>query len=164
MFVHGKTGKTYYSVREKINYYNKVINGKIEVSPAVKRKAKLRLKSLIKINEQDYSVPRIIMTNDKKFNSDNFEKPRICVAIKEDDKNRIFVAPMLKTNSQTIILDKDINRQISNTSEGHCRWIDKSDVYETKTISNVCSLSKYDIAKIRKIFVGKKVKKNNTNY
>ena len=30
MFVHGKTKKTYYSIKEKIKYYKRVINGTIK--------------------------------------------------------------------------------------------------------------------------------------
>ena len=68
MFEHGKTKQKYYSVREKINYYQNIINGKIvNVPNLVKRKAPLRLKSLRKINQNVYDEPTLIVTNDKHF-------------------------------------------------------------------------------------------------
>ena len=91
MFIHGKTGKKHYSVREKINYYTRVIKGKEQgVSAATKRKAPLRLKTLQRINEQSYDTPRIIVTDDKHFGNKE-SKPRMCVALKEDAKGSVLV-------------------------------------------------------------------------
>ena len=155
MFVHGKTGKKYYSVREKINYYKKVIAGKVPEAPAeTKRKAKLRLKTLEKINTQSYDDPRLIVTDDKRFGN-HISKARLCVAIKEDQKGRIMVAPLYRRTSRTIILDRNIDRQISNTSDGRIRWIDRSDVYEQKLVDQKMSLTVYDKRKIGSVFTRK---------
>ena len=67
MFTHGRTNYTYYSVRVKINYYKKVINGRIQASVKTRRKAKLRLKTLNKINKQSYNEPRLIITDNTHF-------------------------------------------------------------------------------------------------
>lgn len=152
MFVHGKTGKKYYSVREKINYYKKVIAGKVPDAPATtKRKAKLRLKTLNRINTQSYSDPKLIVTDDKHFGN-GISKPRLCVAVKEDQKGRIMVAPLYKRTSRTVIMDKNVDRQVSNTSDGHVRWLDRSDVYEQKCVDSKISLTRYDKNKIKSIF------------
>ena len=147
MFIHGKTNKIYYSVREKIKYYNDIISGKKSASPETKRKAKLRVKSLNKINSQSYSEPVLIITDDKHFGN-GVSKPRLCVAFAEATKNRIMVAPINRRSSKSIILDKQPGRQINPP----VKCIDKSDVYETKYLSNVYSLTKYDKAKIKEIY------------
>ena len=152
-FEHGKTGKKFFSVREKINYYKDVISGKRKnVSVVVKRKAKIRLRSLIKINNQSYDEPRLIVTDDKHFGN-NISKPRLSVAYGEDSKGRIFVVPIKKREKETktIIFDKHIDRQASVNSHGKARYLDKSDVYEQKYVSNNFKLTKYDIAKIKEI-------------
>ena len=66
-----------------------------------------------------------------------------------------MIAPMQKRTSKTIIYDKNIGRQISNTSDGHIRWIDRSDVYETKYVDEKMSLTKYDKAKVKAVFAKK---------
>lgn len=38
MFIHGKTNKIYYSVREKIKYYNDIISGKKVLHPKLNEK------------------------------------------------------------------------------------------------------------------------------
>lgn len=136
MFKHFKTNKLYYSVREKINYYKKVISGKVDADSTVKRKAKLRLKTLTKINTQSYDEPRLIVTNDYHFG--NSSKPRLCVAYGEDNKNRIKVFPIHKRTIKTIIIDNNLDRQIDPKYVP----LDKSDVYELKYIFNVKPLSK----------------------
>ena len=152
MFIHGKTGKTYYSVREKINYYKRVINGtEKNVSVATKRKAPLRLKTLQRINEQDYSEPRLIITDDKHF-SCGMSKPRMCVAVQEDNKGRVLVAPLYKRTTKTMILDTEVGRQISSSRDGKAKYIDKSDIYERKYIDSKALLTKYDKAKIKELF------------
>lgn len=147
MFKHGKTNKIYYSIREKINYYKDVISGKNKnVSIKTKRKAPVRLKTLNRLNNRSYDEPTLIITSDKNFGN-NIDKPRLCVVIDKDDKGRLLVCNIEQRTSKTIILDKNINRQIGNKK----RWIDKSDVYETKYISNTKDLSKYDKDKIKNI-------------
>lgn len=137
MFIHGKTNQKYYSVREKINYYNKVIKGQINAPIKTKRKAKLRLKTLNKINNQSYNEPRLIVTDDKHFGN-SISKPRLCVAYGTDNKGRIRVHSIEKRTSKVIILDNNSDRQISS----NYKPLDKSDVYETKYISGVKPLTK----------------------
>ncbi len=151
MFVHGKTKKTYYSIKEKIKYYKRVINGTIKSDVKTKRKAKARLKSLTKLDNRTFDEPTLIITNDTHF-GDNISKPRLCIVTAKDNKGRVFVAPIQHKSTKSIVLDKQIDRQISKTSDGHNRWIDKSDIYETKYIKNVKKLTKYDIAKIKDLY------------
>lgn len=82
----------------------------------------------------------------------NISKPRLCVVTAKDTKGRLLVAPVLKKISKTIVLDKQIDRQISKTSDGHNRWIDVNDAYETKYLNGVKPLTKYDKAKIRDLY------------
>ena len=146
MFVHGKTGKKYYSVREKINYYKKVIAGKVPDAPAAtKRKAKLRLKTLQRLNNRDYSEPCLVVTDDKHFGSTS--KPRGCVVVDCDQFGRLLVSPLHKRVTKVIVLDKDPNRQIGDVK----RWIDSSEVYEIKNINNMKSLTRYDKEKVKAI-------------
>ena len=140
-------GKKYYSVREKINYYNKVIAGKVDASAETKRKAKLRLKTLNKLNTQNYYEPKFIVTDDNHFG--NKSKPRLCVAISEGTKNRILVAPVNKRKTSEIILDKNIGRSIS---KGHTKMIDRNDVYKSNYIYGKHSLTRYDKEKIKDVF------------
>ncbi len=154
MFKHGRAGKVCYSVREKINYYKKVISGNItDVPVSTRRKAKARLKSLEKINNQSYDEPRLIVTDDKHFDH-KMSKPRLAIAYGENSKGNIFVVPIYgrAAETKTIIFDKDINRQASVNSHGKARYLDKSDVYEQKYVSKNFGLTKYDKAKIKSIF------------
>lgn len=151
MFVHGKTKKTYYSIKEKIKYYKGVINGTIKSDVKTKRKAKARLKSLTKLDSRSFNEPTLIITNDNHFGNE-MSKPRLCIVTAKDNKGRVFVAPIQHKSTKSIVLDKQIDRQISKTSDGHNRWIDKSDIYETKYIKNVKKLTKYDIAKIKDLY------------
>ena len=146
MFVHGKTNKKYYSVREKINYYNKVLKGQIVAPLKTRRKAKLRLKTLNKINNQLYNEPRLIVTDDKHFGN-SISKPRLCIAYGTDKKGRIKVYSIEKRSSNIIILDNNIDRQISSKY----KFLDKSDVYETKYILGVKPLTKNTKQKIKYI-------------
>ncbi len=150
MFKHGKTGKTYYSVREKINYYSSILNGKRKATPELKAKAAKRLPELQKINDQKYNRdnPKIVVTDDKKFGN-GISKPRLCVAIKEDSKNRVMLAPILGRKTKTMILDEDTGRQISDKP---VKWVDKSDIYERKYIDSKTELTKYDKEKLRTLF------------
>ena len=101
MFIHGKTGKKYYSVREKINYYNKVIAGKVDAPAETKRKAKLRLKTLNRINSAEYSEPSLIVKNDKHFGN-GINKPRACVVIDTDSKGRLLVSSLENRNTKIL--------------------------------------------------------------
>lgn len=151
MFKHGRTGKIYYSVREKICYYKKILDGQIPANAELKAKAKKRLPELQCIDKQSYDDPKILITDDKKFGN-RISKPRLCVAVKEDNKNRVFVAPIMKNTSNYVVLDNDIERQISKTSEGKNKWISRDEIYEDKYIVPHAELTDCDIAKIRRLY------------
>ena len=148
MFIHGKTNKIYYSVREKIKYYNDCLKGKFlkpgQRLPAYKKEyAEFRIAQLKGSIKDKYNEPTIIVTNDKFFGNP-IAKPRLSVVIDEDNKGRILCSPILPRTSKNIILDNDIDRQIGDKR----KWIDKSEIYETKYIENACSLTNYDKKKI----------------
>lgn len=151
MFIHGRTNKKYYSIKEKINYYKKVINGFVDCDIKTKRKAKVRLKSLQKLDNRTFDEPTLIITNDTHFGN-KMSKPRACVVTSKDNKGRLFVAPIYDKTTKTVVLDNQIDRQISKTSEGHNKWIDISDVYETKYIAGIKPLTKYDKSKIKDLY------------
>ena len=146
MFKHGKTGQVYYSVREKINYYKAVIAGKKDAPAATKRKAKFRLKTLEKLNARTFDEPTLIVTDDKHFGNE-MHKPRLGVVVAQDKRggDRVLVAPIHHRTSKVVVLDKTPDRQIDERKN----WVNKSEIYETKYISGVKPLTKYDKAKIR---------------
>ena len=146
MFKHSKTEQIHYSIREKINYYNSIISGKKKGTVAQKRKAKNRLSFLKKLESRTFDEPTLIVTNDKHFGN-SIDKPRACVTIDKDSKGRVLVTPVTKRTSKIIILDKDNGRQIGEKR----KWIDKSEVYETKYISDLKGLTSYDKNKVVKI-------------
>lgn len=151
MFKHGKTGEVYYSVREKIKHYNKIAFNDKSATAAQKQHAMQRLNELTAIDKSTYIEPTIIVTDDKRFGN-GISKPRLCVAIKEDSKNRIFVAPITKTTSNQVILDNDIERQISKTADGKNKWINRDDIYEVKYISPHSELTERDKRKIKRLY------------
>ena len=65
-------------------------------------------------------------------------KPRLCVAYGEDNRGRLKVYPVYKRTSKVILIDNNLDRQISDS----CKRIDKSNVYETKYIYGIKPLSK----------------------
>lgn len=86
MFKHSLTNKKYYSIREKINYYERVISAKEkDVSAKTKRKAPLRLKTLHKLNNRNFDEPTLVVVNDKQLGNP-IAKPRLAVAYKMDEK------------------------------------------------------------------------------
>ena len=145
MFKHVKTGKAYYSIREKMNFYKSILSGKTKGTVAQRRKAKARLSALEKLDKRSFEDPDIIVTNDKHFGNES--KPRACVVIDRDNKDRVYVAPLEKRTTKNIILDKQPDRQTANNR----RWIDRSEVYETKVISGIKPLSHYDKKKVKEI-------------
>lgn len=151
MFKHGKTNKIYYSVREKIRYYTGILDGKIAATDQLKKKAKRRLPQLKRIDKQSYAEPKVIITDDKKFGN-GISKPRLCIVIKEDNKQRLFVAPVYKTTSQQVIFDNNITRQISKSSDGRNKWISKDEVYEDKYIEPRLTLTTRDKSKIKRLY------------
>ena len=64
-----------------------------------------------------------------------------------DQTGRLLVSPLHRRTTKFIVLDKDPDRQIGDSK----KWIDRSEVYETKHISNMRSLSRYDKEKIKMI-------------
>ena len=150
MFKHEKTGKIYYSVREKINYYSDILKGKIPASKELKAKAKQRLPELQKVNAQSYDEPTMIVTADKHFGN-KMSKPRACVVVGQDSKKRLLACPVHKRTAKTVILENDTSRQVEST----VKPLDRSDVYETKNISGLATLTSGDIKRIKAIH-GKK--------
>lgn len=146
MFKHGMTGKIYYSVREKINYYKAVIAGKKEAPAATKRKAKGRLRTLERLNARTFDEPTLIVTDDKHFGN-GLHKPRAVAVIDSDDKGKLLVVGIHHRTTNEIILDKDPSRQIS----GRKVWIDRADVYENKSIPELKHFTQYDKEKIKEI-------------
>ena len=151
MFEHGKTKKKYYSIWEKINYFKGVLNGKglkpgQRLPARVKDYAEYRLAVLQGSIRNSYNEPDVIVTNDKFFGN-KISKPRGCVVIDEDNKDRILVSPMEKRTTKTIILDNDISRQIGNKKV----WVSKSEIYENKYVENLPRLTNNDKTKIKQI-------------
>ena len=152
MFKHGKTGKTYYSIRDKIKYYKSIVSGaKTDVSDETKSKASRRLAELQFLDGMQFDTPTLVVTDDRPFGN-GISKPRLCVAIGVDKKKRVLVAPVLKNTSNDVILDNDIERQISKTERGRNKWLDRSDLYEAKIISPHAELSERDIRKINRLY------------
>lgn len=150
MFKHGKTGKIYYSVREKINYYKGILRRKHGVTAMKREYAELRLLELEGINEQSYNEPTMIVTDDKHFGN-GISKPRACVVVGQDNKNRLLVCPVHKRTATTVILENDTSRQV----DYKIKPLDRSDVYETKYISDLATLTSGDKKKLKTIH-GKK--------
>ena len=150
MFKHGKTGQTYYSVRDKINYYTKIINGNIEAPLWLKEKAKNRLVELKNINNQTYKEPTLIVTDDKHFGN-GISKPRLCIVTNEDYKGRLKTYPLNKRTTNILVLPSYLDRQIDKF-----RLLDRSDVYETKYISNILPLTNTDKEMIKQFYAIKK--------
>ena len=148
MFKHGKTNQVYYSVREKVNYYNKRAYNDKSISPEQKIYALKRLDELKALDRQPYTEPRFVVTDDKLFGN-GISKHRLCVAITEDSKQRVMLAPVVKRTAKTMILDEDIERQISDRP---VKWVNKNDIYERKYIDSRAELTKYDKAKLNILF------------
>ena len=108
------------------------------------------LRTLQRIDSQSYADPTFIVTKDKHFGN-GIDKPRLCVSVGVDSKGRLLVAPINKRDISTIILDKQVDRQVSP----RIKAIDKSDVYETKYIYGTKGLTRYDKVKIREILYKK---------
>ena len=117
LFKHGKY--IFYSVREKINYYTKVLSGKI-IAPKAKRKAKNRLKTLHRLNGLSYSEPQMIVTNDKHFGN-SISKPRGCVVIDSDERGRLLVSPVEHRTTELLVLSKDLGRQFGSTGRKYMK-------------------------------------------
>ena len=145
MFIHGRTGKIHRSVREKLNYFKKRITDK-NLSNEQREYAKRRVAELTSINEQSYSEPMLIVTDDKVFGNP-IHKPRLCAVIDEGKDEHLYVAPIIDRTTKAIILDNNHARQIGDKRA----WIDRSNVYENKYITNVKPLTDNDKTKIKKI-------------
>ncbi len=146
MFKHEKTGKIYYSVREKINYYSGILKGKIPATKELKEKATKRLLELQKINTQSYDEPVMIVTDDKHFGH-KMSKPRACVVVGQDSKKRLLACPVHSRTAKTVILENDTSRQV----ESKPKPIDRSEVYETKYISGLAILTNSDKKRLKAI-------------
>ena len=131
MFFHGKTGKPYYSIRDKIKYYNKRAYNDSSVTAEQKAYALKRLGELKALDKQPYNEPRFV------------------VAVTEDDKQRVMLAPVVKRTAKTMLLDEDVDRQVSDRP---VKWVNKSDIYERKYIDSKAELTKHDKAKLGVLF------------
>ena len=58
----------------------------------------------------------------------------------------------MKNTSNYVVLDNDIERQISKTSDGKNKWIARDEIYEDKYIVPHAELSERDKAKIRRLY------------
>lgn len=150
MFKHSITGKPYYSVREKINYYSNILNGKIPATSGLKVRARQRLPELRSINSQTYDEPTMIVTDDSHFGN-KISKSRACVVVGIDRKKRLLVCPVRDRTTKTVILENDTSRQVDGTSKP----LDRSDVYETKYILGLAALTRGDKKRLKAIH-GKK--------
>ena len=65
MFIHGKTRKPYYSIREKIKYYNKRAYNDETITFEQKAYALKRLGELKALNKLPYNEPRFVVVDDK---------------------------------------------------------------------------------------------------
>ena len=68
--------------------------------------------------------------------------------MKTKTKNRLITVPIYKRTTSSIILDNHPEREIYKKP----KHIDKSDVYETKIIPTMKTLTKYDINKIKEVY------------
>lgn len=143
MFIHGKTGKEYYSVREKIKYYKKRAFNDNTITAKQKKYALKRLSELSVIDKSDYREPTMIVTDDKHFGN-KISKPRACVVVGQDIKKRLIVCPVHDRTVKTVILDNDHTRQVDYDS----KRIDRSDVYEIKNIDGLLPLTDNDKKKL----------------
>lgn len=148
MFIHGKTRKPYYSIREKIKYYNKRAYNDETITLEQKAYALKRLGELKALNKLPYNEPRFVVVDDKIFGN-GISKPRLCIAVTEDSKQRVMIAPVVKRTTRAMILDEDIDRQVSDRP---VKWINKDDIYERKYIDSSAELTKYDKAKLGVLF------------
>lgn len=144
MFTHGRTGQTYYSVREKINYYKKRAFNDNTVSIEQKQYALKRLGELKAVDKQSYDEPTMIVTNDKRLGN-GIDKPRACVVLGREGKNWLRVSPVLKRTVDAVILDNDITRQIGSGQ----KLISDTEVYELKYLKGLQPLTENDKKKIR---------------
>lgn len=150
MFIHGRTGKKIYSVRDKIKHYNKIAYNDKTVTPAQKQYALRRLGELKELDKAPYDEPTMIVTDDKLFGN-GISKPRACVVVGQDEKKRLLVCPIHDRTTKTVILDHDTLRQV----DAREKPLDRSEVYETKNIPALVPLTFYDKRKLRQIH-GKK--------
>lgn len=151
MFKHGKTGQQYYSIRDKIKYYNKRAYNDNTVTPEQKAYALKRLGELKELDNAPYNYPTMIVTDDKHF-GDKISKPRACVVVGIDTKKRLVVCPVHDRTVKTVILDNDVTRQV----ESRQSVIDRSDVYEIKNIKGLKPLTLNDRRKLQAIHGTKK--------
>lgn len=91
MFAHGKTNKTYYSVREKLKYYKSRLKDS-SLTKTQRDYAEKRILELDKLNRCTYDEPQLVVTNDARFGN-GISQPRMCVAVKKDSKDRIMLTP-----------------------------------------------------------------------
>ncbi|MDE6472079.1 MAG: hypothetical protein K2L52_03545 [Clostridia bacterium] len=149
MIWNKQTGKKYYSVQEKIKHYSSMLERK-DISLDKKKLAKQRLIELKAIDNCLYDEPTMIITDDKYFGNPS-SKLRACVVVGVDNKQQLLACPVRKRTIKTVILENDTDRQMDST----VKILKRKDVYETKNISGLASLTSGDKKKIKAIH-GKK--------
>lgn len=148
-YQNGAYTKKNYSIREKINHYTAILNGKKKY-PVSKEYAEMRLKELKALDKRTFSEPTIIATCDRYLNGKEF-KPRAGVVVGKNNAGKLLVCPIRKRTTKTVILENDITRQV----EAGAISLDCAEVYETKLIDGLKPLSKSDIQKIKAIHAKK---------
>lgn len=149
MIWNKQTGKKYYSVQEKIKHYSSMLERK-DISLDKQKLAKQRLIELKAIDNCLYDEPTMIITDDKYFGNPS-SKLRACVVVGVDNKQQLLACPVRKRTIKTVILENDTDRQMDST----VKILKRKDVYETKNISGLASLTSGDKKKIKAIH-GKK--------
>lgn len=149
MFVHNKTNKFNYSVNEKLKYYKNIVSSN-NFSKHNKDYVFKRINELTLLKNRTFDEPELIVVDDKHFGN-GISKPRLAVVFDKDDKGRVLCASVSKRTTKAIILDSDFERQIDERK----RWVDRSDIYEIKTIDGVKPLTLNDKLRIKYI-LGKK--------
>lgn len=145
MIWNKQTGKKYYSVQEKIKHYSSMLERK-DISLDKKKLAKQRLIELKAIDNCLYDEPTMIITDDKYFGNPS-SKLRACVVVGVDNKQQLLACPVRKRTIKTVILENDTDRQMDST----VKILKRKDVYETKNISGLASLTSGDKKKIKAI-------------
>lgn len=104
------------------------------------------MNELRKIENQSYSEPTLIVTNDKRLGN-KIDKPRACVVIGTKGKDWLRVCPIVERTTKAVIMDNDMDHQVDHTE----KYIDRSEVYELNSIDTLKNLTENDKKKIRYI-------------
>ena len=153
MFKFGKDEKEkeYFSIREKIDHYTKRLKNVKSLTDGQRKYAEKRLKQLKQIDAQSYSQPTLVLTDDTKYGN-KLSKPRVAIVVKTRDNGELLVAPLYKTTSKQVVLDRDCGRQISKTGDGKNKWLTRDDIYDLRDVTDIEPLTEYDKRKIINLY------------